>query len=512
MELDMEKAKILAQRILEAAALKPEIRKRGYIDVRCMRVTQENLAMSSEIVERPKRAFVSGMGIRVLINGCWGFASFPDLDQPLNVLEEQARRALQKAIQLARVGARVSREKITLAPLTRPEETACWATPCVINPFDVPISQKIEILQRANGAMGSGSQYLSSAWSHLNFRGVEKLFASYERGMYRFISQKFIGGGFSLTVLVSDGSEIQQRTYGCFGKNMAGGFEAILLLDIEAIGAHIAEEAEEILLAEECPSSEMDVILLPDQSCLHVHETGHGLEADRIFGYEDTYIGGTFIAESLPEIGMHRFGSEAVNLIADATMPGSYGTFGFDDEGVPGQKFFLIERGILKNVLTSREVVPQLNQLLGREYFSGSNGTMRAYSYLDMPLIRMTNICLLPGSKTLDDLIGQVEQGIILTGSCAWSMSEDRRNFSFGLEKGILVRNGKRHKVVKNAGYTGDNSKFWHSVEAVGSSAEFEIVNIPNCGKGHPAQYRPLGHGSPPALIRNVQVYNRRLN
>jgi TldD protein len=379
-----------------------------------------------------------------------------------------------------------------------------------VDPASVALGEKIDVLSRANASMLNGSNYLSVAYSKLNFRRVDKLFASYENGAYRFIFQHFLTGGISLYVLASDGNDVQQRSYACFGKNIGGGFEGIIALDIETAARSIAEEAQELLFADECPNEELDVILLPDQCALHIHETGHGLEGDRIFGYEETYIGGTYIADVLPEIGMHHFGSESVNLIADATMPGGYGTFGFDDEGVPAQKFFLVEKGILKNVLTSRETIAQLNNLLGREYFSGSNGTMRAYSYSREPLVRMTNICLLPGTKNLEELIAHVERGIILTGPCSWSMSEDRRNFDFGLEKGILIKNGKRQKVVKNAGYRGDTISFWHSLEEAGGESEFEILNIPNCGKGHPAQYRPLGHGSPPALFRNVQVYNRQ--
>jgi len=508
MDMDMEKAKSLARKILDSAAMTRGIRKGGYVDVRCMYVTQEAVAMNSTVVEYPNRMRESGVGIRVLLDGCWGFASFPDLNQPMAVLESKAKKALKEAIELARVSKRVSAVRITLAPLANGPEVSHWETPYQMNPSSVTFSEKIDVLNRANASMLNASNYLSVVYSKLNFRGVDKLFASYENGTYRFISQSFLTGGISLCVYASDGNDVQQRSYGCFGKNVGGGFESIATLDIETAARSIAEEAEELLFADECPNEELDIILLPDQCALHIHETGHGLEGDRIFGYEETYIGGTYIADVFPEIGMHHFGSESVNLVADATMPGGYGTFGFDDEGVPAQKFFLVEKGILKNVLTSRETVSQLNNLLGREYFSGSNGTMRAYSFSRTPLIRMTNICLLPGTKNLEELIADVDQGIILTGSCSWSMSEDRRNFDFGLEKGILIRNGKRQKVVKNSGYRGDNVMFWHSLEEAGGESEFEVFNIPNCGKGHPAQYRPLGHGSPPALFRNVQVYN----
>lgn len=507
MDAREEKAKKLALAILDAAAF----RGAEYADVRIfLNDAQETISMHGESVEDPACAFNSGVGIRVLLKGAWGFASFPNFDQPMKFLNSQARKTLHEAIQLAKEAARISRTGIVLAPLEKQAEEMRWEMPCEIDSFSVSRGEKIDILRRADEAMEKGSKRLFVRSKELNFWATEKLFASYAKGGgYHFIFQKVCGGGLSLYASASEGSDVQHRSYG-FGKNAGGGFEILRRIDVEHAGFTIAEEVEQLLFAEDCPEGVMDVILLPDQACLHVHETGHGLEADRILGYEDTYIGGTFAADSFPHIGTHQLGSEAMNLIADTTLPGSYGTFGFDDDGVPAQKFFLVEQGIFKNLLTSRETVPQLNRILGREYFGASNGTMRAYSYSRIPLIRMTNILLLPGRESLMGLIGRVDHGIILTGACSWSMSEDRKNFDFGLEKGLLIQGGRIVKFVKNPGYTGSNLAFWKSLDGVACENEFEVLNIPNCGKGHPAQYRRLGHGSPPALFRNVKVYNRK--
>ena len=507
MDAREEKAKKLALAILDAAAFRGV----DYADVRIfLHDTQEAIFMNAGIVEEPRFSVQSGVGIRVLHKGAWGFSSFPNFDQPIKMLSRDARKSLTEAMQLAKEAARASGVGIVLAPVEKLKEEIFWEMPCEIDPFAVSRGEKIAILSLADQAMGRGSNRLSVRSADLKFWAQEKLFASYTKGVgYQFIFQKVQGGGLNLYVYAGEGPEIQCRSYG-FGNNACGGFEILRGIDIEHTGFTIAEEAEQLLFAEECPEGIRDVILLPDQACLHVHETGHGLEGDRLLGHEDTYIGGTFVSDIISGIGTHQLGSEAMNLVADATLPGAYGTFGFDDEGVPAQKFFLVEHGVLKNLLTSRETVPQLNRMLGREYFDASNGTMRAYSYSRTPLIRMTNILLCAGSESFEELVGRVDRGIILTGSLSWSMSEDRKNFDFGLEKGLLIQGGKITKLVKNPGYTGSNLAFWKSLDGVGCENEVEMLNIPNCGKGRPGQYRRLGHGSPPALFRNVRVYNRK--
>ena len=509
MDARQERAQRLAVAILDAAAFRGV----DYADVRIfLNDTQEAIFMNAGIVEEPRFSAHSGVGIRVLHKGAWGFSSFPNFDQPIRILGKDARKALTEAMQLAKEAARASGARIVLAPVEKLAETVHWEMPCKINPFTVSRGEKIAILDLADQGMARGSDRLSVRSADLKFWAQDKLFASYTKGVgYQFIFQKVQGGGLNLYVYAGEGQDIQCRSYG-FGKNAGGGFEILKEIDIEHAGSAIAEEAEQLLFADECPEGIMDVILLPDQASLHVHETVHGLEADRLLGHEDTYIGGTFVSdlEILSRIGTHQFGSETMNLVADATMPYAYGTFGFDDEGVPAKKFFLVERGVLKNLLTSRETVPQLNRMLGREYFGASNGALHAYSYSRIPLIRMTNILLLPGAESLRDLIRRVDRGIILSGSLSWSMSEDRKNFDFGLEKGLLIRGGKIAKLVKNPGYTGSNLAFWKSLDGVASQNEVEMLNIPNCGKGRPGQCRRLGHSSPPALFRNVRVYNRK--
>lgn len=303
---------------------------------------------------------------------------------------------------------------------------------------------------------------------------------------------------------------MQERSFGHGGQASAAGFEHILALDGHELAERLVKEALELLSAPECEPGVFDIIIMPEHLGLHVHETGHGFEGDRLLGYEQTYVGGTFVNEIVSQIGSYEFGSEAVNIVADATYPGGFGTFAFDDEGVPAQRFFLVERGTIRNVLTSRETVSQINCRMGREHFRSSNGTMRASSYTRMPLIRMTNISLLGGEETLPGLIGRVKRGLLLDGTQSWSMSEDRKNFDFGIQHAREIRNGKLGRVVRNAGYTGNNLAFWKSCEAVAREEEGYTLNVPNCGKGMPGQSMRTGHRTSPALFRGVQIFNRK--
>jgi TldD protein len=256
---------------------------------------------------------------------------------------------------------------------------------------------------------------------------------------------------------------------------------------------------------------EADVILMPNQLCLQIHESiGHAVELDRILGTEITYAGGSFLTPVLDQIGSFRYASPLVHVTADATLDGGPGSFGFDDEGVEAQKFALIEEGVLKNVLTSRETVVEANRLLGRDYFSGSNATMRASFTNRIPLIRMTNIYLEPGDTEWQDLLASTEQGFVLDTNVSWSIDDLRKNFSFGVEAAREIKNGKMGQIYKNAHYTGMTTGFWSSCDAVCNRKSWEVYATPNCGKGQPGQVMLVGHAASPARFRKVKIGSRR--
>ena len=465
--------------------------------------------MKNDVVESCDIGSDSGAGVRVLIGGAWGFSSFSDLSRKKDACREELLRTVHSASALAAVSSRLRTAPLELAPIPNAPLHAVFEMPYEVDPFLVPIASKIALLKDFCVALRDDSGKIIIRSAGLSSGRCTKFFASTERGTRsrRYITQAFSTCAFELSVVAIDGNEVQERAG---GMATAGGFELAAKLDGKTLAHNLVAEARELLMAPECEPGERDLVILPHHLGLHVHETGHAFEGDRLLGYEQTYVGGTFINEIVEQIGSYQFGSDAVNIVADATFPGGYGTFAFDDEGVPGQRFFLVEKGVIKNVLSSRETVSQINQRMGRAYFTQSSGTMRAASYTRMPLIRMTNISLAPGNETLAGLIGRVDRGLLLEGTQSWSMSEDRKNFDFGVQHAREIRNGRLGKVVRNAGYTGNNLAFWKSCEAVAAEQEAYMLNVPNCGKGMPGQTMSTGHRTSPALFRRIEVFNRK--
>ncbi|MHB8946293.1 MAG: TldD/PmbA family protein, partial [Bacillota bacterium] len=247
----------------------------------------------------------------------------------------------------------------------------------------------------------------------------------------------------------------------------------------------------------QCPSGTTDLILEGSQLGLQIHEScGHPIELDRVFGTEASYAGTSFLTPE--KLGNFRYGSDKVNIVADATIPGGLGSFKYDDEGVPGQRTVIMDHGLFKNYLTSRESAADLGQV--------SNGTMRADGWNRLPIIRMTNINLEPGDWTLDELIKDTKDGIYMATNKSWSIDDKRLNFQFGTEVAWEIKDGALGAMLKNPTYTGITPQFWGSLDAVGGKQEWHLWGLPNCGKGEPPQTAHVGHGAAPSRFRNVRV------
>jgi TldD protein len=260
----------------------------------------------------------------------------------------------------------------------------------------------------------------------------------------------------------------------------------------------VASEAAALLTAAPCPSGLRDVILDGSQVGLQVHEScGHPTELDRVLGTEANYAGLSFL--TLDKLRTLRYGSEHVTLQADAVSPGGLGTFGFDDEGVPAQRWNLVDRGLFTGYLTSRETAGAIGE-------KSSRGCMRAEGWRNLPLIRMVNVSLMPGTWKLDDLIADTENGIFMDVNRSWSIDQYRYNFQFGTEAGWEIKNGKRGRLLKNPTYQGMTVEFWNSCDAICDRDHWVLWGIPSCGKGQPGQTMGTGHGGAPARFRNVRV------
>ncbi|MFN3346937.1 MAG: TldD/PmbA family protein, partial [Candidatus Bipolaricaulaceae bacterium] len=457
-------------------------------EVRVERRVDEAIRTKNLEVEVLSRRESAGIGIRVLYKGAWGFAATSDLT------EGGIRRAAAQALSIAKASATLLREPVRLAP--EPAQRGTYVTPVKKDPFSVPIQEKLSllfsaaqrILQVQGIALAKGSL---SAWR------IEKWFGNTEGSE---IHQVITSCGAGIEAYAAKPGEIQKRSFpNSFGGDFANaGYEFIESLGLVENAERIAEEAVALLSAPVCPTGVFDVIIDGSQMALQVHESlGHPSELDRVLGTELSYAGGSFL--TLDKLGNFQYGSEIVNVTADATLPGGLGTFGYDDEGVPAQRVDLVREGIFVGYLTSRETAGKLG-------FARSSGAARASSWARIPLIRMTNINLLPGRGRLADLIADTEHGIYFETNKSWSIDDRRVNFQFGTEIAWEIKNGKKVRMLKNALYTGITPEFWRSCVAICGPEEWRLWGLPNCGKGEPGQVMQVGHGAAPAKFKNVQV------
>lgn len=475
--------KELAERVLNAAQLSGAI----YADVRLIQEHRQFFSVKNGLVEAPHDEEKQGFGVRVLLDGAWGFASSSNLEL------KTAEQVTGLALRIARASAGVKNRDVSLG---QPEvHTARYETPLEVDPFSVSEQEKISFLLSADTEM-QRVKGIRSTRSTMEFIQEDKLFASSEGS---WIEQRIIESGAGIEATAVGNNDAQSRS---FPNNLerqqgTGGYELISRLELSANAGRIAEEAVALLSAASCPRKTTTIILDATILSLQLHEScGHATELDRVLGDEASYAGTSFL--TLEKMGVYRYGSPLVNIYLDSTMPGALGTFGFDDEGVPAQRSPLILEGIHVGYHTSRETAAILEQR--------SNGCMRADGWNRTPIIRMTNIILQPGTWELDNLIADTDDGIYMLVNKSWSIDNQRLNFQFGAQVGYEITGGKLGRLIKNPTYTGVTPQFWGACDAICNENHFRIYGLPFCGKGEPWQGAPIGHGAAPARFRNVQV------
>jgi TldD protein len=474
----------LAERALDAATAAGA----SYADVRVVTRETEVVEVRNGRLVGVDRDDDEGIGVRVVVDGAWGFAGVDQLEG--GAVEEAAHRA----VRIARASARVGGPAVRLAPV--PVVVDTYSTPVAIDPFAVTAAEKADLLLRVDEGMARvpGIRVRSASTEVVRER---RLFASSEGSR---IDQTLVesGGGFDATATSDD--EVQTRSYpNSFGRHqLCAGWEAVVAMDLAGNAERIASEAVALLTAAPCPTGPTTLIIDASQTALQVHEScGHPTELDRAFGTEAAFAGTSFMTPDL--LGTLRYGSEAVTLVADATSPRGLGTFGWDDEGVPAQRTVLVDQGMFSGYMSSRETAAQLG-------LPGSSGTMRASSWARIPLIRMTNVNLEPGESSLEEMIATTERGVYLETNRSWSIDDRRLNFQFGCQLGWEIRDGKRVCMVRNGLYSGITPEFWGSCDAVAGPDEWILFGVVNCGKGEPGQVIHVGHGAAPARFRNVMV------
>ncbi|WP_321800441.1 TldD/PmbA family protein [Caballeronia sp. J97] len=313
------------------------------------------------------------------------------------------------------------------------------------------------------------------------------------------IAQRFRYVMPQLTVVAHEGGDTQVRTLGGdYGTIAQGGVEILGRFGFDGAGERLAHEALALLAAPNCPSGVRDLLLMPDQMMLQIHESiGHPLELDRILGDERNFAGSSFVKPAF--FGHYRYGSPLLNVTFDPGVPAEVASYAFDDDGEPARKHYLIRDGVLERALGGA-----LSQQ--RAGIAGVANS-RATSWNRPPIDRMANLNIEPGASSLDEMIAGIEHGILMRTNTSWSIDDQRNKFQFGCEFGQLIENGELTQVVRQPGYRGISATFWQSLAAVGNDATRGVYGTALCGKGEPMQIVRVGHASPACVFRNVDVF-----
>jgi TldD protein len=475
-----------ARAALAALAREPEVR---YAEIRCVDERTERLRVRDGRPEQAATGTSAGVGIRVLGVHTWGFACTADLTEAGIV------RAARAALGVAKASSRVAPRKVLFPE--QPGSAGRYETPLGIDPFAVSVEDKLAELERPVRAMLARGKPIHSAEAWMEWTRLDKRLLTTEG---TDTMQSFTYGGCGISVLaVDDAGHAQKRSYPAWqgGDGFQGGYERVSELGLMAHVDRLCDEATALLTSPPCPEGRRDVILESSQLALQIHEScGHPTELDRVLGTEISLAGGSFLQPNL--LGEFRYGSEQVDLVADATSPFGMGTFGWDDEGVPAGRHAIVSGGLFVDYLSSRETAAALGR--------ASTGTMRAEAWNRVPLIRMVNVSLEPKTGSLDALVADTEDGIYIECDKSWSIDDLRLNFQFSCEIAWEIKHGKKTRILRDPLYTGITPEFWRSCDAVCGKEEWRLWGVSTCGKGEPMQTVPVGHGAAPARFRRVRV------
>jgi TldD protein len=456
-----------------------------YADARAVSLRRQFVITKNRQVDDLSDSESEGVGVRVLVNGAWGFAGEGRLD------EAGAREAALRATAFAR--AAPGQHETSLAPIEA--TSGDYRTPVERDPFVVPLTEKIDLCLRAEDGMRGGPDVKVTV-AMVRAQREHKVLVSSDGTI---VEQELVECGGGIDAYASAEGILQIRSYPSqhSGVSGQGGWEFVEGLSLDAEAPRVGEQAAALLRADECPSGRTTIVLSPEQVVMQVHESvGHPTELDRVYGTEAAYAGTSFLSPD--DLGSLRYGSERMNVTSDATTPKGLGTFGFDDEGVPARREAIVEEGVLRGFLSSRETAARIG--------AGGGGSMRADGWSRMPLVRMTNLHLEPGDGSFDDLLADVDDGLYLETNKSWSIDDKRLNFQFGTQIGWEIKKGKLGRMVRDATYTGKTPVFWGKLDAVAGPETWQLFGLTNCGKGQPGQEAHVSHGAAPARFRDVEV------
>ena len=475
----------LLRDLMDSAAARAD-----YADARFVSTRRERLSTRNGGLHELDSNETEGVGVRVRVRGAWGFAAIGGTGR------RDAEAALERALEVA---AEQPAAAGTGALAPEPPATGAYVSPVERDPFEVSLDDKLAILLAADAGLAA-EPGVTLRLARFEALRVHKLFASTDGALCEQTLTE-CGGGIAAVAVAVDGSESQVRSYPAShgGHVLQAGYEQFLALELESHAPRVAGEAAALMSAPACPPGRSTLILAGEQLGLQVHESvGHAVELDRVLGREASYAGTSFVPAS--GIGSLRFGSERVSVTADATSAGGLGSYRWDDEGVEGRAVPIVREGVLTGFLSSRETAAEIG-------LERSGGCMRAEGFDRQPIVRMTNVNLDAGDAgTLDDLIADTDQGLLIETNRSWSIDNRRLQFQFEGEAAWEIRRGERGRLVRNPSYAGMTPEFWGRCDAVCSAGDWRLVSLLDCGKGEPGQVARVSHGSAPARFRDVEV------
>jgi TldD protein len=472
----------------------------SYADVRVSRNRNQAVSTRERQLTGLRDSETFGFGVRVLVNGAWGFAASRD------VTAAEVTRVARAAATQARANRIAVRKPVELAPID-PVPDGRWQSPIETDPFTIPIEDKVALLLRANeeALKVAGARFVSSS---LFFVREEKTYASTD-GV--FTVQTIYRGQPSMNVTAVSADRGDFQTRNSAEVPPAGlGWEHVLRADLPTQAAKWAEEAVRKLTAKSVEPGRYDLVLHPSHLWLTIHESiGHPTELDRALWFEANYAGTSFLAPPERVLGKVKYGPEFMQIQGDRTQRGSLSAIGWDDDGVPAQAFPLIKDGMFVDYQTTRDQVAWIKNLTGVER---SHGCSYAESWADVQFQRMPNVSLLPGAdtKSVDDLIAATDRGIFIVGDGSYSIDQQRYNFQFGGQVFYEIQGGKITGMLKDVAYQSRTVDFWNSMDLIGGPATYQVLGAFNDGKGQPGQSNAVSHGCPVARFKGVNVINTR--
>lgn len=491
LNLDKASFRNLADAALSAA------RKAGasYADLRVGRYQHQSLNAREDRVESVSESTDSGLGVRVLWEGTWGFASISDIG------EEQVRNATKRALEIARANSKIRKQGIELEKLPAYDDD--WTMPMKQDPFSVSLESKANQLLAINKtAMDAGASFCNSSMS---FVREEKFFASTYGSI---IHQTRVRSFPRFTVTVVDKTTGRFDSRRSLAAPRGSGYEYVAECDLVSEAKKACDDAKMKQKAKSVQPGKKDLVIHPTNLWLTVHESvGHPTELDRALGYEANFAGTSFV--TVDKLGKLQYGSEYITIVGDRTQTGGLSTVAYDDDGVrtAGAEFPIIKNGRFENY----QMAIGQAKLIGR---SRSNGCAFADNWDTYPIQRMPNISLQPGEKeiSIDELVSDVKDGIYIMGDGSWSIDQQRYNFQFGGQVFYEIKDGKIGEMLRDVAYQGNTVDFWNTCDGICGKSEYHLGGAFNCGKGQPQQIAPVSHGAVPARFRQINVLNTRRN